>query len=91
MDFALFRNTQAGSFLPETAESMKAAAYENPLFRYFTSLKEVSGANIKTIGDYAFLDCTGLASVSFPEVALIYLISVSLTVLSGAAAVYPSF
>jgi hypothetical protein len=61
----------ASLVLPDAAESTKDAYSGSPLFRYFTSLKEVSGANVKTIGSYAFFYCTGLTSVSFPEVTAI--------------------
>jgi hypothetical protein len=54
--------------LPDAAQSIKGLSdYDAPLFRYFTSLKEVSGANIKTIGVNAFRNCVGLTSASFPQ------------------------
>ncbi|MDR2619117.1 MAG: leucine-rich repeat domain-containing protein, partial [Treponema sp.] len=57
--------------LPDTAESTKAVSSSSPLFQYFTALKEVTGANIKTIGDSAFYYRTSLTSVNFPEAASI--------------------
>jgi hypothetical protein len=52
--------------LPDGAESIKAGNYFNPVFKNFTALKNVSGENVETIGDYAFDDCTALSSVSLP-------------------------
>jgi hypothetical protein len=43
----------------------------NPAFRYFTALREASGANIKTIGHQAFEGCTGLTTADFPLVTSI--------------------
>jgi hypothetical protein len=54
--------------LPDAAESTKGACWENPVFRYFTNLYEVSGVNIKTIGSVAFSGCSNLTTVSFPVV-----------------------
>jgi hypothetical protein len=58
--------------LPDAAQSIKVGPryfnyYDDPLFYYFTNLKEVSGANIKTIGHYAVYLCTSLTSASFPQ------------------------
>jgi hypothetical protein len=52
--------------LPDAAESIADGFYMDPLFQYFTALKEVSGRNIKTIRYGAFYGCAGLTSVSFP-------------------------
>ncbi|MDR1411460.1 MAG: hypothetical protein LBI91_04575, partial [Spirochaetaceae bacterium] len=42
--------------LPDAATSMKDGPSGTSLFRYFTALKEVSGANIETIGKRAFIN-----------------------------------
>jgi hypothetical protein len=56
--------------LPTAAASVKAGSYIMPTFystfRYFSSLQEVNGEEVTTIGDYAFADCTSLTSASFP-------------------------
>ncbi|MDR2160018.1 MAG: leucine-rich repeat domain-containing protein, partial [Treponema sp.] len=52
--------------LPATAAEVKAGTYGNPTFRYFTSLRNIGGAGIITIGSEAFYDCIGLASVNLP-------------------------
>jgi hypothetical protein len=52
--------------LPNAARSIKDSSYSEALFRYFTALKEVSGANIKTIGNYAFYNCHYLTTANFP-------------------------
>jgi hypothetical protein len=53
--------------LPGAAESVKAGASGNAAtFKNFSALKEVSGANIETIGEYAFYGCTALTEVDFP-------------------------
>ena len=51
--------------LPDAAESITDPSF----FRSFACLKEVSGANIKTIGGGAFRGCTCLSAVSFPSAA----------------------
>jgi hypothetical protein len=57
--------------LPGAAESVTAGTLDNPAFKNFTALKEVSGAHIETIGDYTFSDCTALTEASFPAVTTI--------------------
>jgi hypothetical protein len=50
--------------LPMAATSIVASAYPpNAAFKNFTALTSVSGANIVTVGDYAFYGCTTLSSV----------------------------
>ena len=57
--------------LPGGATGIKAGADSSPAFRYFTALESLSGANIETVGDYAFSNCTALESVSLPAAASI--------------------
>jgi hypothetical protein len=52
--------------LPDTAESIKAGTNNNAAFKAFTGLAAISGAGVKTIGDWAFYNCTGLRTVSLP-------------------------
>jgi hypothetical protein len=60
--------------LPDTAESVPGgsgttSSYDNnPPFRFFTVIREISGANITTIKGRAFKGRTSLTSVSFPNV-----------------------
>jgi hypothetical protein len=65
------KNRVVSLVLPDEAESIPTGGYYNPPFKNFTSLKSVSGSNIKTIGDYAFFDCPALATVSLPAAASI--------------------
>jgi hypothetical protein len=51
--------------LPSAATSIKLGYYGST-FKNFTTLKSVSGAAVKTVGNYAFYDCDALTSVSFP-------------------------
>jgi hypothetical protein len=53
--------------LPNAARSIKDGSYSNALFQYFTALKDVSGANVETIGNSAFINCAALTAASFPE------------------------
>jgi len=63
--------------LPDAAASIEAGTYSNPVFKNFTNLKSVNGANIITIGDYCFhysYDAThprNLQSADFPKAATI--------------------
>jgi hypothetical protein len=65
--------------LPDLAESIKDGIVTlddghysyDPIFRYFTSLKRVSGNTIKTIGVSAFYDCPSLTTVNFPALTSI--------------------
>jgi hypothetical protein len=57
--------------LPDAAESITAGSSSNTVFQFFTALKEVSGRNIKKIGDNAFAYCIDLTTVSFPKVTFI--------------------
>ncbi|MDR1587571.1 MAG: leucine-rich repeat protein [Treponema sp.] len=56
--------------LPAAATGVKAGS-EALSFRHFTSLKSVSGANVTSIGDYAFYKCAALKTLSFPAVKTI--------------------
>jgi hypothetical protein len=53
--------------LPGAATEIKGSAYPDPTFRFFTELGTVSGANIQSVGDLAFLGCTTLTGVSLPK------------------------
>jgi hypothetical protein len=57
--------------LPTAAASVKAGTISGPTFRNFTNLRNVTGAQVTGIGDYAFNECTALTSVDFPAVASI--------------------
>jgi hypothetical protein len=57
--------------LPDEAESIPTGDGNNPSFKNFTSLKSVSGSNIKTTGKYAFYLCGALTTVSLPAAASI--------------------
>jgi hypothetical protein len=65
------KNRIVSLVLPDTATSVKAGPYSegahHSTFQHFNALKSVSGANVQTIGDYAFIFCNALASVSLPE------------------------
>ena len=50
--------------LPGAAKRIKAGSARNPTFRYFTSLRSISGG-VEIIGKYAFNGCTALAKVDF--------------------------
>ncbi|MDR1957062.1 MAG: leucine-rich repeat domain-containing protein, partial [Treponema sp.] len=54
--------------LPDAAQSIKAGTslYSAPTFKNFTALKEISGANVTTIGNYAFSLCKALSTVDLP-------------------------
>jgi hypothetical protein len=52
--------------LPDAATSV-AAGPGTGCFRFFTKLREISGANIETVPRYAFKSTTSLKSVSFPK------------------------
>jgi hypothetical protein len=52
--------------LPDAATIIIAGTYSDAAFQYFTALKNVSGANIETVYDYAFYN-TPIATVDFPE------------------------
>jgi hypothetical protein len=56
---------------PAAATSIKASSYILPTFRYFTALTDVSGANILTVGAYAFYNCFSLSSVTLPKASSI--------------------
>jgi hypothetical protein len=53
----------AALVLPDAAQSIKPGTYDNPPFQDYTSLKSISGAGVKTVGDYAFQSCENLESV----------------------------
>jgi hypothetical protein len=61
--------------LPDDAASITWGNYDNSIFKNFTSLKNIEGAHITTIGhysvydsaSYAFQDCTSLETADFPE------------------------
>jgi hypothetical protein len=62
--------------LPDAAASIADGANHGPMFLSFTNLKTISGANITSIGAWAFggfssVSCTSLSSVSFPQAASI--------------------
>jgi hypothetical protein len=52
--------------LPAMATSILAGPAHASAFRYFTNLVDVSGANIHTIGNLAFSNCTALTTADFP-------------------------
>jgi hypothetical protein len=70
-DIATGKNRIVSIVLPDTAESIPDGNTSTSVFRHFTSLEDVSGENITTIGDFAFRGCTSLTSVSFPAVTSI--------------------
>jgi hypothetical protein len=54
--------------LPSAATSIAAGDdYQDSTFKHFTALKTVSGAEVVSVGNYAFYGCTALASVSLPQ------------------------
>jgi hypothetical protein len=53
--------------LPDTATSIAAGSYADSTFENFTALERVSGANIETVGEYAFQDCDRLKTVNLPK------------------------
>jgi uncharacterized membrane protein len=57
--------------LPDVATAIWDASESNRANYLNTNLKTVSGANITTIGDYAFYKHTSLTTVSFPKVTTI--------------------
>jgi uncharacterized repeat protein (TIGR02543 family) len=71
--------------LPTGARGMVAGTHLNPVFKDFTALKTVSGAEVTSIGSYAFSGCTALTSASFPLAATIGLAAFSDTGLTDAS------
>jgi hypothetical protein len=57
--------------LPVLAESLVDGTLTDPTFQHFTVLESVTGAGIKTVGEYAFYDCDTLKEVNFPAVQTI--------------------
>jgi hypothetical protein len=57
--------------LPTAAQSIKSGSFYDPTFKNFSALKEISGLNIKSIGNDTFSGCEALATVSFPEATTI--------------------
>ncbi|MDR1576172.1 MAG: leucine-rich repeat domain-containing protein [Treponema sp.] len=59
--------------LPKEATSIKAGDYSNSnsSFKHFTALTELQAPAVETVGDYAFLVCTTLATVSLPAATTI--------------------
>jgi hypothetical protein len=57
--------------LPSAATSVRAGMPSYPTFRYFIYLKNVSGTNVTSVGDYTFEHCTNLTMVSLPAVITI--------------------
>jgi hypothetical protein len=54
--------------LPDAATGIEGGPnWSFPTFRYFTSLKSVSGKNVTGIGNVAFATLTTLVTMSFPE------------------------
>ncbi|MDR3160862.1 MAG: leucine-rich repeat domain-containing protein [Spirochaetaceae bacterium] len=54
--------------LPDGAESIVDGSGPSATFKFFTSLKSVTGSTVTTIGNYAFsYVCTALVTVDFPE------------------------
>jgi len=54
--------------LPDGSKTISGGTSGSPSFRYFTNIKEISGNNISTIGNYSFYNCSSLISVDFPKV-----------------------
>jgi hypothetical protein len=52
--------------LPVSAKSLANGTRTDPTFQHFTVLESVTGAGIKTVGEYAFYDCDTLKEVNFP-------------------------
>jgi hypothetical protein len=53
--------------LPDAAESIKAGtSSSNAAFRYFSSLTDITGANVETVGNSAFYNCKVLKTVDLP-------------------------
>jgi hypothetical protein len=53
--------------LPDAATGIREGMDENnPTFKDFGALKSVSGENVGTVGNLAFIGCTSLETVSFP-------------------------
>jgi hypothetical protein len=57
----------AGLVLPDAANSIKPGT----TFEFFTELKTLGASRVVTIGNFAFDECTSLASVNLPEAASI--------------------
>jgi hypothetical protein len=57
--------------LPDVAASIKAGTSSDPTFKNFTALTSVSGAQVETVGEYAFDYCTSLETVSLPKATTI--------------------
>jgi hypothetical protein len=53
--------------LPDGAESIVDGSGLSATFKFFTSLKSVTGSTVTTIGNNAFSSCAALARVDFPE------------------------
>jgi hypothetical protein len=53
--------------LPGAAVSVKAGTVMASTFTEFTSLKELGGENVQTIGNYAFTLCDSLSAVNLPK------------------------
>jgi chitodextrinase len=56
--------------LPDAASGI-AGSYGGAAFRCFDALREIEGANVTTIGVFAFLDCSALTTADFPVAATI--------------------
>ena len=58
--------------MPNVATSITGGSSSSPTFRNFSNLKSINGANITTIGSYAFYDYfSTLQNASFPQVTSI--------------------
>jgi hypothetical protein len=62
--------------LPNTATSIKASSWNASTLTYtgakdFANLTSVTGANITSIGQYAFSSCSALKTASFPKLTII--------------------
>jgi hypothetical protein len=53
--------------LPDAATSIVDGSPGSPVFQFFTTLEEVSGKKVKTVGNYAFTGYDALQKVDFPE------------------------
>jgi hypothetical protein len=57
--------------LPDVATSIKAGTTTTGTFKNFSVIKSISGANIQTIGDYAFKSRSTLVEADFPKATTI--------------------
>jgi hypothetical protein len=57
--------------LPAGTVTIPDGTDTDPTFKHFGKLASVSGANLFTIGEFAFYEYTALTTVSFPEAATI--------------------